>query len=456
MDVPAIRYTRTTDGLNIAYQVVGEGPFDLVFVPQVISNVEIFWENPRWAAFMRELASFSRLLVFDRRGVGLSDRPGGVPPLEQRMDDVRAVMDAVGSERAALFGTGPDGAMAALFAATYPERVTALVLYAVPPRGLWAPDYPWGLREDEARHYVEEGEARFAQPDYVAQLARSLYPTVAADEEAIAWSGRATRLSATPTTFAALWRMNLEIDIRAVLPTIRVPTLVLHRTGDRFVPVEVSRFVVHQIPGALYQELDGIDHIPWIGDLGAVVASVREFVERIWRERPWEEIEPDRVLATILFTDIVGSTAKAMTLGNAGWSELLHEHHSRVRGQIARFRGREIDTAGDGFFASFDGPARAIRCARAVRDAVAELGIEIRAGLHAGECELIDGKVGGVAVHIGARVAAEAAPNEILVSGTVKDLVAGSGIQFEDRGLRTLRDVGEWRLFAVSSRAAAL
>ena len=456
MDVPAIRYARTTDGLNIAYQVVGEGPFDLVFVPQVISNVEIFWEHPRWAAFMRELASFCRLLVFDRRGVGLSDRPGGVPPLEQRMDDVRAVMDAVGSERAALFGTGPDGAMAALFAATYPERVTALVLYAVPPRGLWAPDYPWGLREDEARHYVEEGEARFAQPDYVAQLARSLYPTVAADEEATAWAGRATRLSATPTTFAALRRMNLEIDIRAVLPTIRVPTLVLHRTGDRFVPVEVSRFVVHQIPGALYQELDGIDHVPWIGDPGAVVASVREFVERIWRERPWEEIEPDRVLATILFTDIVGSTAKAMALGNAGWSELLHEHHSRVRGQIARFRGREIDTAGDGFFASFDGPARAIRCARAVRDAVAELGIEIRAGLHAGECELIDGKVGGVAVHIGARVAAEAAPNEILVSGTVKDLVAGSGIQFEDRGLRTLRDVGEWRLFAVSSRAAAL
>ena len=456
MDLPAIRYTRTTDGLNIAYQVVGEGPFDLVFVPQVISNVEIFWEHPRWAAFMRELASFCRLLVFDRRGVGLSDRPGGVPPLEQRMDDVRAVMDAVGSERAALFGTGPDGAMAALFAATYPERVTALVLYAVPPRGLWAPDYPWGLREDEARHYVEEGEARFAQPDYVAQLARSLYPTVAADEEATAWAGRATRLSATPTTFAALLRMNLEIDIRAVLPTIRVPTLVLHRTGDRFVPVEVSRFVVHQIPGALYQELGGIDHVQWIGDPGAVVASVREFVERIWRERPWEEIEPDRVLATILFTDIVGSTAKAMTLGNAGWSELLHDHHSRVRGQIARFRGREIDTAGDGFFASFDGPARAIRCARAVRDAVAELGIEIRAGLHAGECELIDGKVGGVAVHIGARVAAEAAPNEILVSGTVKDLVAGSGIQFEDRGLRSLKDVGEWRLFAVSSRAAAL
>jgi pimeloyl-ACP methyl ester carboxylesterase/class 3 adenylate cyclase len=455
MDVPAIRYTRTADGLNIAYQVLGEGPFDLVFVPQVISNVEIFWENPRWAGFMRELASFCRLLLFDRRGVGLSDRPGGVPPLEQRMDDVRAVMDAVGSERAALFGTGPDGAMAALFAATYPERVTALVLYAVPPRGMWAPDYPWGRREDEARQLVEEGERRFAQSDYVAELAQRSYPTIAADEEAIAWAVHATRLSATPATYAALRRMNLEIDVRAVLPTIRVPTLVLHRTDDRFVPVDVSRLVAEQIPGALYRELDGIDHIPWIGDPEDVVAAVREFIDRIWRERPWEEVEPDRVLATVLFTDIVGSTEKAMTLGDAQWGELLHDHHVRVRGQLARFRGREIDTAGDGFFATFDGPARAIGCARAVRDAVAELGIEIRAGLHAGECEVIDGKVGGVAVHIGARVAAEAEPDEILVSGTVKDLVAGSGIQFEDRGLHTLKGVGEWHLFAVSSQAEA-
>jgi len=455
MDVPAILYTRTTDGLNIAYQVVGEGPFDLVFVPQVISNVQIFWENPRWAAFMRELASFSRLLLFDRRGVGLSDRPSGVPALEQRMDDVRAVLDAVGSERAALFGTGPDGAMAVLFAATYPERVTALVLYAVPPRGRWAPDYSWGLREDEARKVVEDAERHFAEPDYTAQLAQRMYPTLAADDHVIAWAVRATRLNSTPGALAALRQMNLEIDIRTVLPTIRVPTLVLHRTGDRYVPVDVSRFVAEQIPGALYHELDGIDHIPWVGDPDAVVVAVREFVERIWRERPWEEIEPDRVLATVLFTDIVGSTERAMTLGNARWRELLHEHHSRVRGQIARFRGREIDTAGDGFFASFDGPARAIRCAGAVRDAVAELGIEIRAGLHAGECELIDGKVGGVVVHIGARVAAEAEPDEILVSGTVKDLVAGSGIQFEDRGLRTLKGVGEWHLYAVSPRAVA-
>jgi pimeloyl-ACP methyl ester carboxylesterase/class 3 adenylate cyclase len=455
MDIPTIRYTRTADGLNIAYQVVGDGPFDLLFVPQVISNVEIFWENPRWAAFMRELASFSRLLLFDRRGVGLSDRPGGVPPLEQRMDDVRAVLDAVGSERAAVFGTGPDGAMAALFAATYPERVTALILYAVPPRGMWAPDYPWGRREDEARNMIEEAERRFAETSLIRELAERMYPTVAADDEIIEWAVRATRLSATPAALAALRRMNLDIDIRSVLPTIRVPTLVIHRNGDRHVPVAVSRFVSEEIPGALYEEHEGIDHIPWIGDPGAVVSAVRRFVERIWREKPWEEAEADRVLATVLFTDIVGSTGKAMALGNTRWSQLLKEHHSRVRGQLARFRGREIDTAGDGFFASFDGPARAIRCARAIRDEVSEVGIEIRAGLHAGECELIDDKVGGVAVHVGARVAAEAAPNEILVSGTVKDLVAGSGIQFEDRGLRTLKDVGEWHLFAVSPRADA-
>jgi class 3 adenylate cyclase len=318
---------------------------------------------------------------------------------------------------------------------------------------MWAPDYSWGVREDEARNLVEEAERRFADSDYLAQSAQRMYPSLAADDEVMAWAVRAARLSATPGALAALRRMNLEIDIRTVLPTIRVPTLVLHRTGDRHVPVDVSRLVAEQIPGALYRELEGIDHIPWVGDAAAVVVAVREFVERIWRERPWEEIEPDRVLATVLFTDIVGSTEKAMTLGDVRWSELLHEHHSRVRGQLARFRGREIDTAGDGFFASFDGPARAIRCAGAVRDSVAELGIEIRAGLHAGECELIDGKVGGVAVHIGARVAAEAEPDEILVSGTVKDLVAGSGIEFEDRGVRALKGIGEWHLFAVSSGA---
>jgi pimeloyl-ACP methyl ester carboxylesterase/class 3 adenylate cyclase len=449
MDAPQIRYARTADGLNIAYQTLGEGPLDLVFVPQMITNMEIFWENPRWARFVRALASFSRLILFDRRGAGLSDRPSGVPPLEQRMDDVRAVLDAVASERAAMLGSGADGAMSALFAGTYPDRVSALVLFAVPPRGMWAPDYPWGAREEKARELVEEAEKRFAQRDLITALGRRMYPSSIEDNGVIDWAIRASRLSSSPGALAALRQMNLEIDIRSVLPTIRVPTLVLHRSGDRHIPVDVSRFVAQQIPGAVYRELDGIDHVPWVGDPDGVAAVVQEFVERVWSEKPWEESEPDRVLATVLFTDIVGSTAHAVELGDARWREVLREHHNRIRGQLARFRGREIDTAGDGFFASFDGPARGIRCATAIVESVRELGIDVRAGLHAGECELIDGKVGGVAVHIGARVASEAAPGEVLVSSTVKDLVAGSGLQFDDRGSRALKGLGDWHLYAV-------
>jgi pimeloyl-ACP methyl ester carboxylesterase len=449
MDIPQIRYARTADKLNIAYQVLGDGPLDLVFVPQMVTNMEIFWENPRWSRFVRDLASFSRLILFDRRGAGLSDRPSGVPPLEQRMDDVRAVMDAVASQRAAMLGSGADGAMGALFAATYPDRVSALVLFAVPPRGMWAPDYPWGAREEKARELVEEAEKRFAQRDLITALAQRMYPSAAAGKDVIDWAIRASRLSSSPGALAALRQMNLEIDIRSILSAIRVPTLVLHRTGDRHIPVEVSRLVAQQIPGAVYLELEGIDHVPWIGNPDVVVGVVREFVERVWREKPWEEVEPDRILATVLFTDIVGSTEKALALGDARWRELLREHHNRIRGQLARFRGREIDTAGDGFFASFDGPARGIRCARAIVDSVQALGLDVRAGLHAGECELIDGKVGGVAVHTGARVASEAAPGEVLVSSTVKDLVAGSGLQFGDRGLHALKGLGDWHLYAV-------
>jgi pimeloyl-ACP methyl ester carboxylesterase/class 3 adenylate cyclase len=448
-DIPQIRYARTADGLNIAYQILGDGPLDLVFVPQMVTNMEIFWENPRWSRFVRALAAFSRLILFDRRGAGLSDRPSGVPPLEQRMDDVRAVMDAVASERAAMLGSGADGAMSALFAATYPERVSALVLFAVPPRGMWAADYPWGAREEKARELVEEAEKRFAQRDLVTALAKRMYPSSADEEGVIDWAIRASRLSSSPGALAALRKMNLEIDIRSVLSTIRVPTLVVHRSGDRHIPVDVSRLVAQQIPGAVYRELDGIDHVPWIGDPDGVAALVREFVQRVWREKPWEDAEPDRVLATVLFTDIVGSTAQAVELGDARWRALLSEHHNRIRGQLARFRGREVDTAGDGFFASFDGPARGIRCARAIVESVRELGIEVRAGLHAGECELIDGKVGGIAVHLGARVASEAGPGEVLVSSTVKDLVAGSGLGFEDRGLHVLKGLGDWHLYAV-------
>ncbi len=445
-----IRYARTADGLNIAYEVLGAGHPDLIVIPGVASNIEVFWENPRWSRFMRRLSAFSRLLLFDRRGVGLSDRPGGVPPLEQRMDDVRAVMDAAGSERAALFGMGPDGAMAALFGATYPERTAGLVLYAVPARGSWAPDYPWAPKPDRAHRQIEEAELLFGDQDLLRAQARRQFPSLAEDEEALAMFARQLRQSVSPGGLAALRRMNLEIDIRHVLPTIRVPTLVLHRNGDRLWPVDISRASAQQIPGALYQELEGIDHNPWVGDQDSLLDVVEGFLEGVWANRPWEQAEPDRVLATVLFTDIVGSTKRAVELGDAGWRDLLAKHNALVRRELLRFRGREVDSAGDGFLASFDGPARAIQCARAIEAEVRELGIEVSIGLHVGECELVDGKIAGVAVHIGARVAAEARPGEILVSQTVRDLVAGSGIEFEDRGPHTLRGIpGSSHLYAV-------
>jgi class 3 adenylate cyclase/pimeloyl-ACP methyl ester carboxylesterase len=450
VDIPAIRYAKTADGLNIAYEVLGEGPPDLIVIPGVVSNIEVFWENPRWSRFMERLSSFSRLLLFDRRGVGLSDRPAGVPPLEQRMDDVRAVLDAAGSERAALFGMGPDGAMAVLFGATYPERTAGLVLYAVPARGSWAADYPWAPKPDRAHRLIEEAELLFSDSDLLRAQARRQFPSLADDEDVVAMFARMMRLSGSPGSFAALRRMNLEIDIRHVLPTIRVPTLVLHRTGDRIWPVDVSRATAQGIPGALYHELDGIDHNPWVGDQDSLLDIVQGFLEGVWTERPWEQAEPDRVLATVLFTDIIGSTDRAVAIGDAAWRDLLARHNALVRHELLRFRGREVDAAGDGFFASFDGPARAIQCARAIEEAVLELGIAVRIGLHVGECELVDGKIAGLAVHIGARVAAEAGPGEILVSQTVRDLVAGSGIEFEDRGPHTLRGIpGSTQLYAV-------
>jgi class 3 adenylate cyclase/pimeloyl-ACP methyl ester carboxylesterase len=452
VDTPSIHYARTADALNIAYEVLGDGPADLIVIPGVASNIEMYWENPRWSNFMRRLSSFSRLLLFDRRGVGLSDRPGGVPSLEQRMDDVRAVMDAVGSERAALFGMGADGAMATLFGATYPERTSGLVLYAVPARGSWAPDYPWAPKPDRAHQLIEEAELIVDDPERIRAQARRQFPSLAEDEEVLAMFARLTRLSVSPGSYAALRRMNLEIDIRHVLPTIRVPTLILHRTGDRLWPVDVSRATAQQIAGAVYRELDGIDHNPWVGDQDSLLDIVQGFLEGVWTDKPWEQAEPDRVLATVLFTDIVGSTDRAVALGDAAWRDLLARHNALVRRELLRFRGREVDTAGDGFFASFDGPARAIQCARAIEEAVGDLGIDVRIGLHVGECELVDGKIAGVAVHIGARVAAEAGPGEILVSQTVRDLVVGSGIEFEDRGPRSLRGIPEpTRLYAVLS-----
>ncbi|MEX0816557.1 MAG: adenylate/guanylate cyclase domain-containing protein [Gaiellales bacterium] len=444
MEPPETRYARSGK-VSIAYQVLGDGPPDLVFVPGLISNVEYAWQQPAIAAWLRSLASFSRLIWFDKRGTGVSDRVTDVPTLETRMDDVRAVMDEVGSQQAVLMGVSEGGPMSILFAATYPERASALILWGSDVKGVRTDDYQWAPSFEEAIGAVEEAAERWGTPDYCDKVLRAAAPSVAGDDGFRRWWASYMRLGASPASAAALRRMNMEIDVRRVLPAIRVPTLILHRTDDRFVDVQNSRYIAERIPDARSVELPGADHFAWIGDVDRVLAEIKTFLAEVR-----EGVELDRRLATVLFTDIVGSTQKAAELGDRRWRELVAAHHARVRSELARFRGQELDTAGDGFFASFDGPARAIRCACAITESVRELGIEVRAGLHTGECEVVDGKVGGIAVHIGARVAAEAKPGEVLVSSTVKDLVAGSGIAFRERGVAELKGVpGEWKLFAV-------
>jgi class 3 adenylate cyclase/pimeloyl-ACP methyl ester carboxylesterase len=445
---PETRYARSGD-VNIAYQVVGEGPFDLVFVPGSVSHIELAWEIPRWAASLQHLASFSRLIIFDKRGTGMSDRFAGAPTIETRMDDVRAVMDAAGSERAAVLGLSEGAPMSVVFAATYPKRIWALVLCGATVRALWAPDFPWGWTEDAWDRASDEERRRWGEPEFMREMARGLAPSL--DEENLQGLVTLFRQGASPGALDALNRMNKNIDVRAVLPSIRVPTLVVNRAEEPEFLREGSRLAARAIPGARHVELPGADHAPFAGDSESYMAAIEQFLLEIW-EAGWDETEPSRVLATVLFTDIVGSTARAAELGDARWRDLLSEHHSLIRRQLARFRGTEIDTAGDGFFASFDGPARAIRCARAITETVKEAGLEVRAGLHTGECEQVNGKVGGIAVHIGARVAKEAGPGEVLVSSTVKDLVAGSGIGFKERGAVELKGVpGEWRLFGVEN-----
>ena len=452
MELPETRYARSGD-VSIAYQVVGDGPFDLVHIPPMVSHVELSWQVPGMAFFNRQLASFSRLVRFDKRGTGMSDPVTGAPTLETRMDDVRAVMDAVGSERAALLGVSEGGPMSVLFAASYPDRAWALVLAGSYARTLWASDYPAGTREEDYRDGMERAQRERLKPDeYAARVAQRLAPS--ADDEGKRALATMLRQSASPGASAALNRMNMEIDVRDVLPVIRVPTLVLYRSGDAPSIVGGSRYLAEHIPAARHVELPGSDHAMFAGDPDSYLEEIERFLTEVWDERAWEQAEPERVLATVLFTDIVGSTAQAAELGDARWRELIQAHHGLIRRQLVRFRGTELDTAGDGFFASFDGPARAIRCACAISQGVRDLGIEVRAGLHTGECERIDHKVGGIAVNIGARVAAEAGPGEVLVSSTVKDLVAGSGIEFRDRGAAELKGVpGEWRLFAVESGA---
>ena len=446
VELPQTRYAKSGD-VNIAYQVVGEGPFDLVLVPGAFSHIELAWQIENRAAFNRRLAEFSRLILFDKRGTGMSDRTE-IADLETRMDDVRAVMDATGSERAALLGVSEGGPMSVLFAATYPERCWALVLFASFARVLWAPDYPSGMTETERRAELEAMEAGVNDPGYFDAVARDLAPSAdAATQRAFA---EMLRQSGTPGSRLALARMNNEIDVRPVLPSIRVPTLVLNREHDDPMNVGGSRHLAEHIMGARHVELPGVDHAPQAGDAEAVLTEIRSFLEEAW-ESARDPIDHESVLATILFTDIVGSTEKMASLGDRRWRELLEAHHATIRRQLLRYRGVEMDTAGDGFFARFDGPARAIRCARDIVDAVKPIGLDVRAGLHTGECEVTEGKVAGIAVSIGARVAAQARPGEVLVSGTVRDLVAGSGLDFEERGVQPLKGVpGEWRLYAVA------
>jgi pimeloyl-ACP methyl ester carboxylesterase len=440
MPAHVTRYARSGD-VNIAYQVAGDGPTDLVYVPGWISNVELNWDEPSHAHVLNRLAGFSRLIVFDKRGTGLSDPVplDRLPPLETRMDDVRAVLDAVGSKSTALFGFSEGGLMSVLFAATYPERVSALVLYGTFAKRIWSPDYPWAPKPDVRTREIEALERNWAERMDLDHLAPS------EDEAFKQRLATYYRRSASPGAAVALMRMNTEIDVRDVLGSIQTPTLVMHRRDDRDVNVAESRLIADAIPSSRFVELEGDAHTLWAGDTDAIVDEIQDFLTG---ERPVASSE--RVLATVLFTDIAGSTERAAEIGDARWRELIEAHHAAVRAQLDRFRGREIDTAGDGFLASFDGPARAINCACVIRDRVAELGVDVRLGIHTGECERVGEKLGGIAVHIGARVAAHAPPGQVLVSGTVKDLVAGSGIRFEDLGPTALKGIPDpWRLYRV-------
>jgi pimeloyl-ACP methyl ester carboxylesterase len=440
---PETRYAKSGD-VNIAYQVVGDGPLDLVLVIGWVFGFDPGWEDRATAHFYRRLASFSRLILFDKRGTGLSDRvaPDQQPGLETRMDDVRAVLDAVGSERAALLGISEGGPMCLLFAATYPERTSALVMLGSFPRQLAAEDYPIGIDEAEFEARLERIE-RDWPGEYAREFLGRTAPALASDPEAVnAYTHRMAQ-GASPGAAAALLKMNADIDVRHVLPSVRVPTLVLQREDEYY--SAAGRYMAARIPEAKLVELPGDDHLPWLGDQDTLLDEVEEFLTGAPPVH-----ETDRVLATVLFTDIVGSTERAVELGDRRWGGVLQSYYDEVRRQLVRFRGNEVDTAGDGFFATFDGPARAVRAACAIRGAIRPLGLSIRAGLHTGECELMGEKVGGIAVHTGARVAAKAKPGEVVVSSTVKDLVAGSGIAFEERGVHELKGVpGEWRLYAV-------
>ncbi|HZQ04758.1 MAG TPA: adenylate/guanylate cyclase domain-containing protein [Gaiellaceae bacterium] len=436
---PQTRYAKS-DGVNIAYQVAGEGPPDLVYVPGWVSHVELAWELPDLARGFERLASFSRLILFDKRGTGMSDPvpPDDLPTLEQRMDDVRAVMDVVGSERAAIFGASEGGNMSMLFAAAYPERTIALATFGCTAKRVFSPDYPWAPTPEQRQRGFEEVERQWTSGLDWEDVAPSL------DRPALEELSRYYRRSASPGAALALMRMNTLVDVRDVLPSIQAPTVVMHRTDDRDANVEEGRYIAARIPGARFVEFAGADHSWWTQDRDAIVDEIEELVTGV-RPAP----EPDRVLATVVFADVVGSTERLRELGDHRWATVLERFHATVRRELERWRGTEVDSAGDGFLAVFDGPARAIRCALELRDEVRRLDLELRVGVHTGECERLGEKFAGIAVHTGARVASLARSGEVVVSSTVRDLVSGSGIAFEDRGEHELKGVGPRRVFAV-------
>ena len=436
MDAP-IRYAKSGD-VHIAYRVFGDGPRDMVLIPGTLSHVELTWERPANEYLLKRLTAFSRVVVFDKRGQGLSDRVAE-QTLEERIGDVRAVMDAAGSKRATIYGWSEGGPMCLTFAATYPERTSALVLYGT--FACYKADL-YGYDTERFERVLRDREAHWGEGTLVALNAPSMANNIAVLEAV----GRLERASASPGSIVALTRANFGIDVRHLLRSVHVPTLILHRVGDAMVPVTAGRYLAEQIPGAKYTEIPGTDHAVMDIETQDVIADEIEEFMTGERHRP----EPDRVLATVMFTDIVGSTERAAEMGDQRWRELLESYYDVMRKELGIFRGHEVDTAGDGLLATFDGPARAIRCACSARQKLRRLGLQVRTGLHTGECELIGDSIGGIAVHIGARVATAANPDEVMVSSTVKDLVAGSGIKFTDRGMHTLKGVpGEWRLFVV-------
>ncbi len=455
MEAPEVRYARS-GAVNIAYQVVGDGPTDLLYIPGWISHLDLYWEDPAVAQFLRRLALGVRLIMFDRRGTGLSDRVTDVESLtlEDRMDEVRAVLDAAGSKRAAVFAQGYGCPLGIVFAASCPDRTEALILYnATAKAGVKDDDYPWGSTAEELEAWLQRAGDEWGTEEFARDWLHRLAPSAAGDPRQIAWYARLMRASATPTTFRLFSELSAHTDVRDLLPAIHVPTLVLQRKdvvgpkgGIDVHSLEEAEYVAGRIPGAKLVELPGRDYLPWVGDQEALVGEIAAFVTGT---RP--AAEPDRVLLTVLFTDIVDSTGWLAKLGDQRWKELLAEHDIIVGKALEQFRGREVDKAGDGIFATFDGPGRAIRCAQEIGRETRGLGLEIRAGVHTGEAELSGDRVSGIAVHIGARIAALAGPGEVLVSSTVKDLVAGSELEFEERGATELKGVpGEWRLYTLS------